>query len=483
MVDMTLRPHVRALLLGLAPLIAQAQSALPPPVLQALRQAQVPPTALGIWVQEIDAKRPRLAWQAELAMNPASLAKLGTTLAALETLGPAWTWQTPVWLQGQFRPETGVLEGDLVIKGVGDPKLVRERLWLLLQRVRALGVRDIQGRIVLDNSAFAPSGANPADFDGEPWRPGNVQAEALLFNHKALIYSFRPDPARGLAWISADVPLPVQASVPLQAGPCNDWRGALQLQWQAGAPLRFAGAYPTSCGELSWPLADPEPASYNARLIAAQWREMGGTLSGPVVPGLAPSSTPSLSFASPPLAEVVRDINKHSANLMTEMLWLSLAWQADGGAQPATAEAAQARLREWLAAKLGEQDFVLENGSGLSRGSRLSARQLGRLLQQAYTGPTMPEFMASLPLAGVDGTLARGGALRFGRAEGRSHLKTGSLRDVTALGGYVLAASGRRYVLVALLNHPRAQAARPALDALLQWTAQDLGRPPAGETN
>ncbi|MCX2860744.1 D-alanyl-D-alanine carboxypeptidase/D-alanyl-D-alanine-endopeptidase [Paucibacter sp. PLA-PC-4] len=466
-------PLVLSLVAGLASHgFATAQPVpLPAGVSQILRQAQLPPEALAIWIQELGTATPRLAWQADQAMNPASLMKLSTTLAALEILGPAWTWQTPVWLHGRLRPETGVLEGDLVIKGVGDPKLVRERLWLLLQRVRAQGVREIHGHILLDNSGFAPSPVTPADFDGEPWRPGNVQPEALLLNYKSQTLSFRPDPARGLAWIASDVPLPAPASVPLQKdGACGDWRGALRLQWQAGQPLSFAGSYPASCGEQSWPLADADPAGYNARLIAAMWREMGGGLLGEVRAGVAPATPPNFSFASPPLAEVVRDINKYSANLMSEMLWLSL---AGAGATPA---AAQERLRLWLAAKIGESAFVLENGSGLSREQRLSARQLGRLLQLAHASPVMPEFMASLPVAGADGTLTRGGATRFGTAAGRAHLKTGSLRDVVALGGYVLADSGRRYVLVALINHPRASAARGALDALLQWTVQDLAR-------
>lgn len=455
---------------------AQAQnpsgaSPLPAPVQQALRQAQIPEQALGVWLQPVDGGAPRLQWQADKAFNPASLLKLVTGLAALEQLGPAWTWQTPVWMQGRFQPETGRLTGDLVIKGVGDPKLVRERLWLLLQRLRGLGLREIEGDIVLDGSAFAPWPGGPADFDGEPWRPGNATPEALLLNHKALIFGFRPDTARGIAHISADPPLPgLPQSVPLASGPCNDWRGGLRLLWQEGQPLRFAGTYPTSCGELSWPLADPEPASYNARLLRAQWLELGGSLRGQVRAGTAPADSPPLfSFASPPLAEVLRDILKHSANLGAEMLLLSLARE-----RPATLEGAREQLRRWLVQRLGEDEEIwLENGSGLSRQSRLKPRQLGLLLRQAWAGPQMPEFVSALPIAGQDGTLTRGGALRYGPAYGRAHLKTGSLRDVTALAGYVHADSGRRYVMVAMLQHPRAAAGRPALDALLQWAVQD----------
>lgn len=445
------------------------------PVQQALKQAQLPAESLAVWIHAIRPAGAQFEWQARQAMNPASLAKLATTWAALEQLGPAWTWRTPVWLNGRLQPDSGVLEGDLVIKGTGDPKLVLERLWLLLRQVQALGVREIRGNIVLDRSAFAPYAGTPADFDGEPWRPGNVQPDALLLNYKALTYQFRPDPERGIAWVSTDVPVLDGSSVrqlPLSHGACEDWRAALKAQWSDARRPRFAGSYPAACGEQRWPVADPDPRSFNARLLAAMWRELGGKLDGEVLEGKAPVTPPSFEFASPPLAEVVRDINKYSANLMAEQLLLSLARPVDGA--PVTLELARQQLRDWLAPRLGDGNFTLSNGSGLSRDSRLSAAQLGSLLLQIWASPSMPEMLASLPLAGQDGTLARGDTKRFGAAQGRAHLKTGSLRDVTALAGYVLAVSGQRYAFVAIVNHGRALAARPALDALLRWTAQDM---------
>ncbi|HZT55663.1 MAG TPA: D-alanyl-D-alanine carboxypeptidase, partial [Burkholderiaceae bacterium] len=184
-----------ALLLG-APASA-APDALPAEVGAALDRANVPRDAVVAMVQEVASARPRLAWQAERPANPASLMKLLTTQAALELLGPAWSWSTPVWLQGPVRD--GVLDGDLVIKGSGDPKLVLERLWLLLRRVQQLGVREIRGDIVLDRSDFKVPEQSPADFDGEALRPYNVRADALLLNYKAVVFTFTPDAARSVA--------------------------------------------------------------------------------------------------------------------------------------------------------------------------------------------------------------------------------------------------------------------------------------------
>lgn len=449
---------------------------LPADVKAALERAGVPEEALAVAVHDAGSGRPLYGVNAEQAMNPASLQKLLVTTAALERLGPAFTWSTGVWLAGPVRD--GVLDGALHLRGSGDPKLVMERLWLLLRRVQQLGVREIRGDIVLDGSAFAVPDTPPGDFDGEALRPYNAKPGALLLNYRATLYTFVPDVAAGVARVAVEPPLarsPVDRTVPLAAGPCGDWRGALQAGFgvegqggNTGTRTRFTGSYATACGENVWPIADAHPASYDARLLEGLWREMGGTLGGRVREGRAPDTPPAFEQRSPPLAEVVRDINKFSNNVMAEQLFLTLAAQARPGV-PATPEAAREVLRRWLAERLGEPgpEVVVHNGSGLSRENRVSARLLARLLAAVYASPVMPELAASLPVSGTDGTLRR---MRAGT--GRAHLKTGSLRDVAGLAGYVLPqqgpAAGRRLVLVALINHPNANAARPALEALVQ---------------
>ena len=465
-------------LLGCHALAAPATppAALPPEVAAALDRARVPREAMSVVVQELGrAAPPRLSWQAQAAVNPASLMKLFTTYAALDLLGPAWAWNTPVWLQGALPSGGhGIFEGDVVIKGSGDPKLVVERVWLLLRRLQQLGVREIRGDIVLDRSAFEVPEQNPADFDGEALRPYNVRADALLLNYKSLSFTFTPDPAHGVAVISTEPALEgvrADARVPLAAGAgatqCNDWRSALQADLSDPLRLRFKGIYSPACGEKQWPVAYADPARYNERLLAGLWAEMGGKLTGSVRDGLAPATAPTFELASPPLAEVVRDINKFSNNVMAQQLFLTLALSQRGLGTP---DGAREVLRGWLSARYGEagQTAVIDNGSGLSRETRVSASLLAQLLQDAAASPLMPELMASLPVSGVDGTMRRAQALT-----GRAHLKTGSLRDVAAVAGYLLASNGRRYVLVGIVNHPNALAARPALEALIQWAAND----------
>ena len=472
------------LLAVLASLAASAQS-LPPDVDALLVRARVPRESFAAAV--VDAApamngktAPLLSFRAGSAMNPASVMKLVTTYAGLELLGPAFTWSTPVYVDGAIA--NGVLQGNLIIQGKGDPKLVMERLWLLLRRVQGLGIRSISGDIVLDRSAFAASTQNPADFDGEALRPYNVVPDALLVNYKSVAMTFVPNPGAGTASVSFDPPLAsvqMQASVPLSAGAngaaladCGDYRAQLKADFADPFRLAFSGSYPAACGEKTWAIAYPDPASYAARAVAGLWQEMGGKLGGRVREGLVPPQLrPVFEMESPPLAEVIRDINKYSNNVMAQQLFLTLSLQQPGGASN---EASREVVRNWWQARIGGQDIpVLENGSGLSRQARVTPQGLVRMLQTAYVSGAMPELMASLPITGVDGTLKRS---KSRVSQGWAHLKSGSLRDSAALAGYVHTPSGRRLVVVAIVNHPNAPAARPALEALVDWAVKEGSR-------
>ena len=438
----------------------------------ALAQARLPREALSVYVIDAQDSRAaaRLAHRAQEPVNPASVMKLVTTFAALDQLGPAYTWSTPVFIDGTV--QGGSLKGNVHIQGQGDPKLVMERLWLMLRRLQGQGIQVIVGDIVLDRSAFDVTGHDPSQFDGEPLRPYNAAPDALLLNFKSVVMGFVPDAAAGVARIQYDPPLAGvqrQATVPLAAtgAECGDWR--LGLRADLSDPMRtaFRGVFPAACGERVWPVAYADPSAFAARAVEGMWRELGGKLTGSVREGKVPAGLrPAFSATSPTLAEVVRDVNKFSNNVMAQHVFLTLALQKNS---VATLGGAREALRQWWQGRFGDTaQPVADNGAGLSREARISAQALGRMLQAAWLSPVMPELVSSLPIAGVDGTLRRSKS----RA-GMAHLKTGSLRDVMAIAGYVHAASGRRYVLVAIVNHPGAAAARPAMDALIDWTARD----------
>ncbi len=444
---------------------------IPPEVDAALARAKVPRDAVAFLVVDAQGQgSARLAHRSDAAMNPASVMKLVTTYAALDLLGPSYTWPTPVFVEGAIRE--GTLYGNLYIQGQGDPRLVLERLWLLLRRVQGLGIKTIAGDIVLDQSAFRLSEHDPASFDGDPLRPYNAAPDALLINFKSVVMTLVPEASNLVARVQYDPPLEgvqMQATVPLIGGDCGDYRGALKADFSDPLRIRFTGAYPQSCGEKVWPVAYADPKNYATRAVAGLWQDMGGKLQGVSRLGAVPAGPqwkPALEMRSAPLAEIIRDINKYSNNVMAQQVFLTLGRSAGSSA---TFESSQATVQRWWRERISPDGVpLLDNGSGLSRQERISAQALAALLQSAYQSTVMPELMSSLPITGVDGTLRRAKNRNIGTA----HLKTGSLSNVVALAGYVHGSGGQRWVLVALVNHPNANAARPALDALVDWTAR-----------
>lgn len=441
---------------------------LPAPVAAAFRRAGVPTESIGVYVRAVESARPFYAVNPSLPLSPASTMKLFTTDAALETLGPAYVWKTAAYVRG--REQNGVLEGDLILRGAGDPHLVQENLWLFLRRIRAKGIRDIHGDLLLDRSLFSDDGHDAALFDGEPLKSYNAGADALLLNFNAFDIRFIPDQAAGRARLVVEPPAAGLAiSGPrLVGGECGDWKGALAPHID-DASIAIDGDYPYACGEKEWfihPYGMSRSAYFGA-VFRRIWAELGGSFSGTVRDAPLPSDARLVAeWQSEPLGQVVRDINKYSNNVMARQLLLTLG--AESGVRPAdTASGAQA-VRAWLAKKgIAAPELVIDNGSGLSRNARVSAETMGRMLLAAYHAPTMPEFIASLPIAAVDGSMRN--RLRDSDASGHAHLKTGTLDGVRAVAGYVLSASGRRYVLVCLVNHPNATASLRAMDALLQW--------------
>jgi D-alanyl-D-alanine carboxypeptidase/D-alanyl-D-alanine-endopeptidase (penicillin-binding protein 4) len=460
-----------ALIIAAAPLAAAQATRLPEPVAQALARSGIPEASVAAYVHEVGAERPLLTVGAERALNPASTIKLVTTYAALELLGPAYVWNTEAYAAGPLQGDT--LNGDLIIKGYGDPRFSLEHFWLMLRDLRSRGVREVRGDLVLDRSYFAAADFDSARFDDQPTRPYNTGPDALLINYKAVRVRFVPDPDASAVRIAVEPPLPqlqVINNIVLDNGACGDWRARLKFDLQGGptsARLALSGRYPSGCGENDRYFSVLSHQHYTLGLFKELWRELGGTFAGGVRNGQAePNANPIVSARSPALAEIVRDINKFSNNVMARQLFLTLG--AVGAGAPATPEKSSEVIRQWLMKKgLSFPELVLENGSGLSRIERISAKNFGQLLLNAFGSPVMPELIASLPLVAADGTMKK--RLSGADVAGQAHVKTGTLNGVRAIAGYVLDARGRRVVVVLIVNHNNAANAQSAQDALLRW--------------
>jgi serine-type D-Ala-D-Ala carboxypeptidase/endopeptidase (penicillin-binding protein 4) len=468
-----MRRDLRRLALSaiLAVVALDAHAALPRAVGRAFLDAGIPLNHVSIVVQDTAKTRPLFAYDANRSRSPASVMKLVTTFAALELLGPEYRWKTEAYVAGPL--VDGELHGDLILKGYGDPKITVEQWQSLIADLRAKGLSAIDGDLALDRSLFALPPYDPGAFDHEPLKPYNVGPDALLVNFKSLRLTLVPDASGTGVTVNADPPLDV---VTLGAPPPvsnDDCAGASAPATPSiddhgdRAAITFTGTYPLSCGERDWWLAMLDHRHYVRAMFATYFRAAGGRFDGSVTERRVPAgTTPFAVLESPPLADIVRDVNKLSNNVMARQIFLTLATARD--TPPATPAKAVNVVKRWLAArKLAMPGLVLENGSGLSRHERNSAIGLNRLLVAADASDVREEFERSLAVAAIDGTVER--RFRGDAVAGQALLKTGSLEGVRAVAGYVLDPAGRRFTVVAIVNDANARRAVPALDYLVQW--------------
>ena len=433
---------------------AGAADRLPPGVKNSLAVRNVPAESLSIQVTDLDTGKSVLAWNADVPRNPASTMKLVTTLAALDILGPSYRWTTDVYALGSV-DDNGRLDGDLLLKGHGDPFLVTERVWQLTRMINQAGVREIGGRLLLDDTHFDVPDQDPGEFDRQPLRAYNVAPNALMMNFKVVRYWFEPDQAANSVRVLLDPPLEnlrVENRLSLANRSCSGYQRGISITPNERLDTMILdGRFPNRCRRYAMDRTALDHNAFAFGLFSALWKESGGELGGGWGTALAPADDePLVSFPSLSLSDIISRVNKHSNNVMARQLVYTLAAETFG--PPGTAQGGIEVINHWLRKSVpGIGSVALDNGAGLSREARISAADFDRILQFAWRQPYMPEFAASMALSGHDGTLRR----RFDdtKLKGLAHLKTGSLDHVSAIAGYMQSASGRRFSVVVLHNH------------------------------
>jgi D-alanyl-D-alanine carboxypeptidase/D-alanyl-D-alanine-endopeptidase (penicillin-binding protein 4) len=450
---------------------AAGNDELPASVRNILDLRQLPADSLSVYVADVETGDAVLAWNADTPRNPASTMKLLTTLVALDILGPSYQWKTDVYALGETRD--GRLEGDLLIKGYGDPFLVTERVWQLVRRIRLEGIDEIAGDLLIDDSWFDVGEHDPGAFDGQPLRAYNVGPNALLMNFKVVRYWFEPDGQKVAIRLDPELDnLSVVNRLTVKQGYCGGYqRGIAVTTNDANDEVTFEGRFPSGCRRYALDRTALSHNQYVYGLFRMLWRDAGGRFNGSwknVVQQENDEAEPLLSFRSRPLVEMITRVNKHSNNVMARQVLYTLAAEVNG--PPGTEHGGREVIADWLVKNdLEPCKLALENGAGLSRESRICASAMAAMLQFAWQQPYMPEYLASMSLSGLDGTLRR----RFRNTDlvGKAHLKTGSLDHVAAIAGYLQSRSGRRFVVVALQNYEDIHRGYgdEVQEALLRW--------------
>jgi serine-type D-Ala-D-Ala carboxypeptidase/endopeptidase (penicillin-binding protein 4) len=448
---------------------APAES-LPRPIAAAFGNQPLDGSGTSIFVQAVDGSEPLLAFNEDVLRSPASIMKVLTSYAALDLLGPAYRWQTEVWVTGPV--SNGRLEGDLVLRGGGDPGMSVERFWTLAREIRARGITEIAGDLVVDDTLFAINGERPGDFDRQPYRAYNVLPNALLVANNSVEFRVTTNPSGVSLYV--DPPMDgvrIENRLTSRKGTCAGFQRGVALDLPGGFDghhVVLSGAFPSGCSEFSlWRSVLPAPQFANA-VFRALWVQMGGRIEGGFRLAPVPEGARRIHVHySASLADQLRLINKWSNNPMTRHLLLTMGLEHSG--PPATAEKGRAAIEEWAQRRgLALPGLFIDNGSGLSRRARVTARGFGHMLLDAWRHPHMADLMSSMPISALDGTLRSRYA---GETAGRMYLKTGRLDGVSSIAGLVLSRSGQRYVVVVIVNDENAHtgAGVAIQDAVLRW--------------
>ena len=506
---------------------------LPEPVVRLMQSSKIPLDAAGIVVMRGDTML--ISHNARQSMHPGSTMKLFTGLAALERLGPVFRGRTEILSSAHI--VNGVLQGDLILRGGADADFNEDVLGHMLRALRNQGINRIGGDIVLDRQLFQPArpdlGQPP--FDEYPWAYYNVVPDALLVNTNLLKVEMRSVGGKlSLAMMPEMDNVSVRSDMTMSDAACaaweNGWRNPDFTRNGDKLEVVLHGSFPRDCTKsISVNVLDPH--DYLARLVRASWQKLGGTLNGavreavapavesslmtvpaqapalnadtdattaapaptaPQTPATTPSATPTTAPAlrllaehvSRSLPEVLRDTLKNSDNTLARTIFLSLgSLEADpllgsrplppDGLQATTTARAEAAIRQWLQQHaIDANGLVIDNGSGLSRIARATPTQVAGVLQAGLRSLWMPEFLASMPIAATDGTMRR--RLKDSPAALRARIKTGTLKGVIAIAGYVQDANNQPVIVVAMLNdeHVANGAGRAVLDALIDWVAR-----------
>lgn len=455
------------------------QRQLPFSVRQLLQKANINPATMSAFVLRVGDREPMMVYNENIPRTPASVIKILTTYAGLGVLGKDYRWPTEIYMQGQLR--NGTLNGNLIVKGYGAPDLDNTDVRQILKKVQQKGIRNFSGNLIFDNSYFEVAKIDPGSFDGKPYETYNAQPDALMFNDRTSEFVVKN--VSGQAKVFSSTPA---QNVKI----ANNIRSVNQrCRGNARSPtmsiarqgddyiVNFSGNFSTRCGARTYKKAITDPASMLYSSIVNHWKhDVGGNINAKFVMGTKPASAQLIyRHLSQPLHTVIREVNKDSHNIMARQIMLSIAAKKLGA--PANTQKGQQAINQWLrTAGLNFPELRIENGSGLSRWSKISSRHIGELLLHAYRSPNRQLLMSSLAVAGVDGTMKK--RLRNTPIQGRGFFKTGTLRDTRAIAGYVRGHDGHFYIVSILQNDQVARTSgKAAHDALIRWTYW-RGNPP-----
>lgn len=422
-----------------------------------------------------------------VGMNPASNLKILTSIAALELLGPAFSFRTRFMSSGEIKD--GTLQGDLYLRGGGNPVWPYEDVWKAIKDLQALGLTHIDGNLIADDTYFDEDRRIPgwiADDDDDS-RAFSAQLGALSVNFNTVALLIRPaemvgQPARaGFETPSRYVVLDNQVTTSSKGG---DTLQVVAVEDGPPVKLKASGTIGVNSPAKRLYRALPDPTGYALSLVGEMMQKEGISMAGTRRRGPSPKDARTLhTVYSEPLSILLTYMNKISSNFIAEQVLKTLGAEKKG--EPGSSSGGLAAIKEWLMEKgLWDPSIRMVNASGLSTENRISTAQMTRILNYVYEhGRYRWEFIGSLPVAGVDGTLRT--RMKGEDAQGVLRAKTGSINGVYAMSGYVLPESGEPLAFSIIANTlPRSRqeevrkVMERVLNKLVSWSRGDSPQTP-----
>lgn len=424
-------------------LFASTSFASPESVDQVIANSRIPKQHFGLWIQGPDKK---YALNDDTLFIPASLSKIPTAGAALAELGTEFQFETKVWYTGQI--QDGTLNGDLFLEGGGDPAVVSETYWVIINELKRSGIRRITGQFYVDDTKYDQMRFSDSRQSRRVDRAYDAPIGALSFNWNSVNVFVRPGVKEGdAAQVFAD---PENEYITLKNFCKTSNKTAIIVERKTVGNKDIIEVH----GKIA--KGDKEQVFYKSIAFPDFWAGYNfkaflnnqgvvytGTVDRKPVP---PAATLLVTYKSKPFLEIVSDMAKFSNNYVAEMLTKALATN-----KPATLVSGVEHIQKWLE-KMGwkKGQYVFENPSGFSNDNKFKPRDLGELLVKIKQDFAMsPEFTVSLPISGIDGTLKK----RLKDMKGEVRAKTGYLNGVIGLAGY-FEKNGQIYTFAFMYNGP-----------------------------
>ncbi len=388
----------------------------------------------------------------KLALLPASVQKLITTASALHYLGPNYRFKTEILHTGSRK--SGVIDGDLIIRGGGDPDLTPEKIWLIAEQIKRMGVNEVTGALVVDGTYFDSLITAPSWKENHTQRAYDARLGALSVSFNTVAVDVHPGGKNGGPAIVGLFPdSPYFELVNKATTALSGKRGitALRSLQKGKTVITVTGIMrPGSKGKKIY-LNIQNPLEYAAVTFKEYFQRSGVVIKGGVRIAVTDKSATSIyTHKSDPLAVIVRKLNKFSNNFVAEQIAKTIAAEKTGA--PGSHEKALELLRRFLTdSGIDVSEIILADASGLSRRNRISAKAITSLLTVMNGRFDIgPDFLAALGIMGVDGSVKKRMSSSPARSQARA--KTGSLSRLSALAGYVAGEKGSLFAFAIFLN-------------------------------